>query len=200
MGRRRRTYSKRKRINLIPIVLILFVFIIVAVLIMDLFSSNNYIKQINHVSSSDIELISGSINRVSEVDAEVYVNDGIIYTNQYKGKNNLKNLDEVDTAKALLEGLKGLEKDELVSELPPKQDGYYWFNINVIAQDKFLIFKNEKEFNFNLYYSIEDEKVYVKEKYYDEFSKKNNNLKFQGYKADGNFKNLIGRLVTVQLE
>lgn len=202
MARRRRTYSRKKKVNLLPVIIILFVAIAIVVLTMKFFSSSDYISQINYVLSSEIKSITGSVSKVSEIDTEVYVNNGITYTNQHKGKISLNNfdgnvpddLDKAETAKAILDSLKNLNEDQIVSELPPKQNGYYWFNVNVVIEDNFLLFKNEEEFSFNLYYDIEEEKVYVKEKYYDEFSKKNNKVKLQGYKADENYKSLIHNL------
>jgi biopolymer transport protein ExbD len=195
MARRRRTYGRKRKVNLLPVIIILFAAIAIIVLTMKFFSSNDYISQIKYVLSSEIKSISGSVSKVSEIDTEVYVNNGITYTNQHKGKISLNTFDDnVPEIKTFLDSIKNLNKDQIVSELPAKQNGYYWFNINVVTEDKFLIFNNEEEFTFNLYYDIEEEKIYVKEKYYDVFSKKNNKAKLQGYKADENYKKLIQEL------
>lgn len=206
MARRRITYGrKKKRINLLPVIIIVFAVVAVVVLIMKLFSTKDYITQINYVLSSEIKSISGNVSKVSEVDTEVYVNDGIVYTNQHKGKTNINNfygnvtdglLEDPGTARNLLDSLKSLRVDGVVSELPQKPEGYYWLHINVLVVDNFLLFKNEKENSFNFYYDISDEKVYVKEKYYDEFNKKNNKVDLQGYNVDENFKKLIEELTT----
>lgn len=191
MARRRRiTYSRKKRINILPVIIIVFAVAALVVLVMKLFSSKDYISQINYVLSSEIKSISGNITRVSEVDTRVYVNDGIIYTNQHKGKTKINSLDG-EKARNLLESLGNLSEEGLVEELPQKQDGYYWLDFDVIIEDNFLLFKNEEEYNFNFYYDIQEEKVYVKEKYYDEFSKKNNKIKLQEYRADDIYKRLI---------
>ncbi|MDD4781225.1 MAG: hypothetical protein PHT02_11595 [Tissierellia bacterium] len=196
MARRRVKYSRKRRINILPVIIIVFAVAAVVVLMMKLFSSRDYVSQLNYVLSSDVKLISGNVSKVSEVDTEVYVNDGITYTNQHKGKIHVNDLNEAGKIRIFLDSLKNLSEDSVVSELPSKQSGYYWLHVNVIVEDNFLLFKNEEEYAFNFYYDIEDEKVYVKEKFYDEFSKKNNKVKLQGYNADENYKKLIEELTT----
>ena len=92
-----------------------------------------------------------------------------------------EDMDKAGGVKILLENLLISEKTEVTAELPPKDDGYYWIEADIFTKDKVLIFSVEEEYNFDLYYDIENKTVYVKEKYYDEFSKKYNKVKFQGY-------------------
>lgn len=203
MARRRSVYGKKKRINIIPILIILLLVALLVFIVMKLFPKNDYADTVDEVLSFDILKITGSISTVSSIDTEVYENDKIRYTNKHDNIKKLNSfdgtitgdLDEVGTAKILLEDLNRLQKSSLVTELPKKDNGYYWFDLNVVVEDDFLIFEGEDEYHFDLYYDKEENIVYVKEKYYDEFSKKNNKLQLQGYIADEQYQKLIEELV-----
>ena len=204
MARRKRVYSKRRRINYKRIALLVLAIIVLIFLVSKIFKKNSYISKVDQVLNSEISMISGSISSVSKIDARVYENDGIKYTNQHEGiKKHVTfdgslsdDMDKVSDAKILLENLVKSEKTETVEELPAKEDGYYWLEADVVTKDKVLLFTQENEFNFDLYYDIENEVIYVKEKYYDEFSKKYNKTKLQGYKASDEFTKTLGTLGT----
>ena len=204
MARRKRVYGKRRRINYKRIALLVLAIIVLIFLVSKIFKKNSYISKVDQVLNSEISMISGSISSVSKIDARVYENDGIKYTNQHEGiKKHVTfdgslsdDMDKVSDAKILLENLVKSEKTETVEELPAKEDGYYWLEADVVTKDKVLIFTKENEYNFDLYYDIENEVIYVKEKYYDEFSKKYNKTKLQGYKATDEFTKTLGTLGT----
>ena len=204
MARRKRVYGKRRRINYKRIALLVLAIIVLIFLVSKIFKKNSYISKVDQVLNSEISMISGSISSVSKIDARVYENDGIKYTNQHEGiKKHVTfdgslsdDMDKVSDAKILLENLVKSEKTETVEELPAKEDGYYWLEADVVTKDKVLLFTQENEFHFDLYYDIENEVIYVKEKYYDEFSKKYNKTKLQGYKASDEFTKTLGTLGT----
>ena len=204
MARRKRVYSKRRRINYKRIALLVLAIIVLIFLVSKIFKKNSYISKVDQVLNSEISMISGSISSVSKIDARVYENDGIKYTNQHEGiKKHVTfdgslsdDMDKVSDAKILLENLVKSEKTETLEELPAKEDGYYWLEADVVTKDKVLLFTQEIEYNFDLYYDIENEVIYVKEKYYDEFSKKYNKTKLQGYKASDEFTKTLGTLGT----
>ncbi len=201
MAKRKRVYSKRRRINYKRIVLLVLAIIFLIFLVSKVFKKNSYISKIEE-AITEISMISGSVSTVSKIDANVYENDGIKYTNQHEGiKKHVtfdgslsEDLDKSGDAKVLLENLLKSEKTEVVGELPAKDDGYLWLEADVISENKILLFKVENEYNFDLYYDIENKTVYIKEKYYDEFSKKYNKIKFQGYKATDEFTKTIERM------
>ncbi|WP_326910000.1 hypothetical protein [Sedimentibacter sp. MB31-C6] len=197
--RKRRVYSKKRKLNIIPLIVIVVLFILLLSLVMKIFQKDNYLTQIDDILNSDITMISGILSSASNIDTIIYEKEGIRYTNQHNDLNEInsfdgslsEDLDKVGTTKLLLENVVKSEEYMLVSELPEKKDGYYWLDINIIVDDKFLIFKDEEEFNLDLYYDIAERNIYVKEKYYDEFNMKNNKLQLQGYKANEEFVNLI---------
>lgn len=199
---RRRTYGRKKSINFLPIIIVLLVLIIIVALGVKIFSANDNISQIDEILSSDILKTAGAISSTSSVDTKVYSNDGIKYTNKHE---NIVRIDDfnstipedsekVQTVKTILDKLENLEKAETVKELSPKQNGYYWIDINLNVDEQLLIFDNEEEYNIDLYYDIAEQKIYVKNKYYNEFSTKNNKVKLQGYKVNDEFKSLIEKL------
>jgi len=202
MGRRRSTYSRKKKINFKPIIIILLALVFFAAIGVKIFSSNDYTTQIEEILSSNILKTTGAVSNISSVDIKVYSNEGIKYTNKHENIIKLSSFDssiqedmgKVDAAKKMLENLGKLEEVETVNELSPKQNGYYWIDINLVAEEKTLIFKSEEDYNIDLYYDISEQKIYVKNKYYDEFSKKNNKSKLKTYKVDDEYKKLIEEL------
>lgn len=204
MARRKRVYGKRRRINYKRVALLVLAIIVLIFLVSKIFKKNSYISIVDQVLNSEISMISGSISSVSKIDANVYENDGIKYTNQHEGIKKYvtfdgslsEDMDKVSDAKILLENLVKSEKTEVVEELPAKEDGYYWLEADVLTKNKVLLFTKENEYNFDLYYDIENEVIYVKEKYYDEFNDKYNKTKFQGYKASDEFTRTLGTLGT----
>lgn len=203
MARRKRVYSKRRGINYKRIVLLVLAIIVLIFLVSKIFTKNSYISKVEEVLNSEISLISGSMSSVSKIDATVYENDGIRYTNQHEGVKKLlifdgtlsDDMDKVGDAKTLLENLLKSEKAEVIVELPTKEDGYYWLEADIVSENKILLFNVENEYNFDLYYDIENKEIFIKEKYFDEFSKKYNKTKFQGYKATEEFTNIIDSMI-----
>lgn len=203
MARRRSNiYGKKRKINYGRIIGLVAVLILLSLLIFSVFRKVDYRTKLDEVLNSEIIEMSGTISSVSAVDINVYSNDGIRYTNQHSSIKKLNSFDgtisddsdKTETAKKIMENLTDAKEASLIVTLPEKEDGYYWMDVNFIVKDKILIFDNEEAYNFDLYYDIEDEKIYLKDKYYNEFSTKNNKLKLQGYEADEEFKNLITEL------
>jgi len=203
---RRRTYGRKKSINFLPIIIVLSVLIIIVALGVKIFSANDNISQIDEILSSDILKTAGAISSTSSVDTKVYSNDGIKYTNKHE---NIVRIDDfnstipedsekVQTVKTILEKLGNLEEVETVKELSLKQNGYYWIDINLNVDEQLLIFDNEEEYNIDLYYDLAEQKIYLKNKYYNEFSTKNNKVKLQGYKVNDEFKSLIEKLAMIR--
>mgnify|MGYP000854506965 CR=1 FL=1 len=191
MARRKRVYSKRRRINYGRVTFLIAALVVIILLVVKIFSKNRYVLHIEEALEHEMTLMTGSISTISKVDATIYENDGIKYTNQHEDIKRLmtfnsslsEDMDKVSDVKTLLENLLNSEKTEVIAELPPKDDGYYWIEADIFTKGRVLIFTTEKEYNFDLYYDIDNEAIYVKERYYDEFNKKYNKTKFQGYKA-----------------
>lgn len=199
MARRRNMYSKRKRINYGRIFLLLLILVVLIVVVYLLFKKNDYIGVVNDALDSKITGITGSINSVSDVDYSVYSNDGIRYSNQHENIVRLNIIDGTksdvqDKVKLLFSNLNKSKETTKIKNLPLKENGYYWIEANFTVKDFKLFFKNENEYNFDLYYDIEEKTVYIKEKYYNEFSKKNNKLQLQGYEATDEFVKIIEEL------
>jgi biopolymer transport protein ExbD len=201
MGKRG-TFRRKKRINILPIIIIILVLVIIIALGVKILSPNYTIPQIEELKSVDILKTNGTISIISSVDTKVYSNDGIKYTNRHENILSLDSFnssipedsDKIQTVKSLLEKLKDLEEIGKVKELISKTDGYYWINVSLTTEEKMLVFNSEEEYNFDLYYDIEEENIYIKNKYYDEFSTKNNKVKLLGYKVNDEYKSLIEKL------
>lgn len=154
------------------------------------------------VLQKNIIEISGSISSVSDVDIKVYSNKGIRYTNQHENIKKLNSLDGTKTeelqksgnVKILFENLVKSKETVAVDDLPLKKGGYYWVEASFVVKNQKLFFNDEDEYNFDLYYDIETNNIYVKEKYYTEFSTKNNKQKLQGYVATEEFVRTINEL------
>lgn len=192
MARRRNMYSKKKRINYGRIFLLLLILVVLIGAVFLLFKKNDYIGVVTEALDAKITKISGSINSVSDVDYSVYSNDGIRYSNQHENIIKLNiidgtNTEDLENAKLLFQNLINSKETTKVDNLPLKENGYYWVDANLTVEDFKLFIKDENEYNFDLYYDIEEKTVYVKEKYYNEFSKKNNKLELQGYEATDEF-------------
>ena len=207
MARRKRVYSRR-RINYGRVAFLIAVLVVIILLVMKIFSKNRYISKVEEALEKDITRIAGSISTVSKIDATIYENEGIKYTNQHENIKRImtfdgslsEDMDKAGDVKILLENLLISEKTEVTAELPPKDDGYYWIEADIFTKDKVLIFSVEEEYNFDLYYDIENKTVYVKEKYYDEFSKIYNKVKFQGYSVTDEFRNIINSMANTGLD
>ncbi|MEL7647412.1 MAG: hypothetical protein AAGU76_04930 [Sedimentibacter sp.] len=206
MARRRNMYGKRRKIRYGRIAFLAALLVLAALGAFSILRSTVYQDAIDDAMNSQIMKVSGTVSSVSKVDPKVYTNEGIRYTNQHEG---IKRLASFDTAiaedsdrnkqvKSLLENLSVSDETELVTELPQKEGGYYWMDVSVVVEDKFLVFEGEEQYNFDLYYDIENSKVYVREKYHDEFSTRNNKQKLQGYEADAEFKSLMEKLVQAE--
>lgn len=191
MARRKRVYSRRRRINYKRIVLLVAIIIVLILSVFKIFKKDSYISKIEEALNSEITQITATMSTVSIVDATIYENEGIKYTNQHEGIKRIVNIDETNEDKekiiTLFKNLTESEKTKIIVQLPEKHDGYYWIRATFVTKNKTLIFNTEKEYNFNLYYDIETKEVYVKEKYYDEFSKKYNKTKFAGYNTNYEF-------------
>ena len=203
MARRRGMYGKRRKINYKRIILLVLLLTVAVFAVSLLFRKNDYIGVIEDVIKSDINEISGTVNKVSDVDVTVYSNKGIRYTNQHENiirlnsfdntsETNTKNSDDI---KFLLENLVLSKETVLLDDLPKKDSAYYWIDADVTVKDEKLFFKDEEKYNFDLYYDIEDKNVFIKEKYYSEFSTKNNKQKLQGYEATEEFIKTIEKLI-----
>jgi len=192
-------YSKKKKINYGRILFLLLILVVLIGLVFIIFKKNDYLGVVKEALDSKITKISGSVNSVSDVDYKVYSNNGIRYSNNHENIKKLNSFDEAkpeDLEKAkdvklLFENLVKSKETSIVKDLPFKDNGYYWVEANFIAEDRKLLIKDEKEYNFDLYYDIEEKVVYIKEKYYNEFSKKNNKSELQGYKATDEFVRII---------
>ncbi|NLK65595.1 MAG: hypothetical protein GX289_10945 [Tissierellia bacterium] len=203
MARRKRVYSRRRRINYGRVALLIALLLVIVLLVVNVFSKNRYVSHIEEALEQELTLMTGSISTVSKVDATIYENDGIKYTNQHENIKRLmtynsslsEDMDKVNDVKTLLENLPNAEKTEAIAELSPKDDGYYWIEADIFTKDRVLIFRVENEYNFDLYYDMENEAIYVKEKYYDEFSQKYNKVKFQGYKATDEFIDTLNNIL-----
>lgn len=193
MARRRRIYGKRRKIRYGRIALLLLIVVVVIFLVSIPFRKDKYLDVIDKVLQSDISEISGTINSVSNVDISVYSNDGIRYTNRHEDIKKLNsfssaNPDEAERAdqvKKLFESIYKLKETVAVEDLPFKKDGYYWIDAE---------FRSKDEYNFDLFYDIENKTVYVKKEYYNEYSTKNNKQKLQGYEASDEFVQIIEKL------
>lgn len=203
MARRRGMYGKRRKINYKRIILLVLLLTVAVFAVSLLFRKNDYIGVIEDVIKSDINEISGTVNKVSDVDVTVYSNKGIRYTNQHENiirlnsfdntsETNTKNSDDI---KLLLENLVLSKETVLLDDLPKKDSAYYWIDADVTVKDEKLFFKDEEKYNFDLYYDIEDKNVFIKEKYYSEFSTKNSKQKLQGYEATEEFIKTIEKLI-----
>lgn len=203
MARRRGMYGKRRKINYKRIILLVLLLTVAVFAVSLLFRKNDYIGVIEDVIKSDINEISGTVNKVSDVDVTVYSNKGIRYTNQHENiirlnsfdntsETNTKNSDDI---KLLLENLVLSKETVLLDDLPKKDSAYYWIDADITVKDEKLFFKDEEKYNFDLYYDIEDKNVFIKEKYYSEFSTKNNKQKLQGYEATEEFIKTIEKLI-----
>lgn len=208
MNRRKRVYGKRRRVNYKRIALLIAGLIALILLISTIFRKNSYIDKIEEALNSQINLMTFTLSTVSKIDPTIYENDGIKYTNQHEGIKKIaafdgslsENLDEIGDLKILLENLVKSEETEVLAELPQKDDGYYWLEADIITENKILFFDRGYEYNFDLYYDIENKTIYVKEKYFDEFSKKYNKTKFQGYKATDEFTTTLQGIPGTDLE
>lgn len=209
MAKRKRMYSKKRmKINYKRIGILLAAIIILIFFTSKIFKKDNYTSKIKEALNSDIYQITGSISTVSKVDATVYENDGITYTNQHEGiikhikfdKNASQNVDKAEISKTLLEELLKSVKADIVAELPAKDSGYYWLETDIFSKTKILFFNKQTEYNFDLYYDIENETIYVKEKYFDEFNKKYNKIKFQGYKATKDFVDNMEKMIQQEVD
>jgi len=208
MARRRNNiYGKKRKVNYARVFGLISVIILLVLLIFTVFKKDDYVTKLDEVLNSEIIEISGTLSRVSAVDISVYSNNGIRYTNQHKNIKRLnsfdgtlsEDLDKAGIAKILMENLARAKETSLVEKLPEKDNGYYWLDANFVVKNNILVFENNEEYNFDLFYDIEEQKIYAKEKYYNEYSKKNNKLELQGYEADEEFKKLITELAnTVQ--
>lgn len=202
MARRRGMYGKRRKINYKRIVLLILLLVVVAFVVSLLFRKNDYIGVIEDVTKSDINEISGTVNKVSDVDITVYSNKGIRYTNQHENIIRLNSFDNTsetnrknsDDVKLLLENLVLSKETVLLDDLPKKDTEYYWIDADVIVKNEKLFFNDEEKYNFDLYYDIEAKSIFIKEKYYSEFSSKNNKQKLQGYEATEEFVKIIENL------
>lgn len=196
MARRRNMYSKKKRINYGRILLLLLILVVLIFLVFKLFKRNSYIIVVEEALNSKITQISGAVSSVSDVDYTVYSNDGIRYSNQHENIIRINAIDEnnADDIRTLFDNLIKSEAKDKIKDLPLKENGYYWIDAKFNTEDRKLFIKGENEYNFDLYYDIEEKVVYVKDKYYNEFSKKNNKTELRAYAATDEFVKTIERL------
>jgi hypothetical protein len=202
MARRRSMYGRKRKINYGRIIFLVLLLAAAIVLVTFLFRKDKYIGVIDEVLQSDINGISGTISSVSDVDITVYSNKGIRYTNQHKDIKKLNSFGGTDAGgsdksadvKKLFENLLKSKETVSVEDLPSKKDGYYWIDADFTVENQKLFFSDEEEYNFDLYYDIENKTVYIKKEYFNEFSTKNNKQKLQGYEATEEFVKTIEEL------
>jgi preprotein translocase subunit YajC len=193
MARRWRIYGKKRKIHYGRITLLLLIVVVVIFLISIPFRKEKYLDAIDKAVQSTTSEISGTINSVSDVDISVYSNNGIRYTNRHEDIKRLNsfsgaNPDEAERAaqvKKLFESIYKLKETVAVEDLSLKKDGYYWIDAE---------FRGKDEYDFDLFYDIENKTVYIKTEYYNEYSTKNNKQKLQGYEASEEFVNTIEKL------
>lgn len=201
MARRRSMYARRRKINYGRILLLVLVLAAIVVLVSFLFRKNDYMAVIDEALDSGTTEITGTVSHVSDVDITVYSNEGIRYANQHEDIKKLDSFDgtisddseKTERVRMLFESLLKLNQTSGTEDLPLTDDGYYWIDADFSVGEKSLFGGND-EYNFDLYYDIESKVVYVKEKYYSEFSKKNNKQKLIGYLADDEFIKTIEEL------
>ncbi len=201
MARRRSMYARRRKINYGRILLLVLVLAAIVVLVSFLFRKNDYMAVIDEALDSGTTEITGTVSHVSDVDITVYSNEGIRYANQHEDIKKLDSFDgtisddseKTERVRMLFESLLKLNQTSGTEDLPLTDDGYYWIDADFSVGEKSLFGGND-EYNFDLYYDIESKVVYVKEKYYSEFSKKNNKQKLIGYLADDKFIKTIEEL------
>jgi len=199
---KRGKYGRKKRIKILPILILLLALLLIVLLGVKIFSPNYSISQIEKIKSSDMLKIEGNISTVSKVDTRVYTNGGLKHTNNHENiirLNSFSSLipedsEKIEIARSLIEKLGDQEEVGKIKELTSKLNGYYWLDISFTSKEKKLIFNSEEEYNFDLYYNIEEQKIYIKNKYYDEFSTKNNKVKLLGFKVNDEYKSLIEKL------
>ncbi len=202
MARRRSMYGRKRKINYGRIIFLVLLLAAAIVLVTFLFRKDKYIGVIDEVLQSDINGISGTISSVSDVDITVYSNKGIRYTNQHEDIKKLNSFGGTDAGgsdksadvKKLFENLLKSKETVSVEDLPSKKDGYYWIDADFTVENQKLFFSDEEEYNFDLYYDIENKTVYIKKEYFNEFSTKNNKQKLQGYEATEEFVKTIEEL------
>ncbi len=202
MARRRSMYGRKRKINYGRIIFLVLLLAAAIVLVTFLFRKDKYIGVIDEVLQSDINGISGTISSVSDVDITVYSNKGIRYTNQHEDIKKLNSFGGADAGgsdksadvKKLFENLLKSKETVSVEDLPSKKDGYYWIDADFTVENQKLFFSDEEEYNFDLYYDIENKTVYIKKEYFNEFSTKNNKQKLQGYEATEEFVKTIEEL------
>lgn len=204
MARRRSMYGKKRKINYGRILLLVALLVAIIALVVLFFRKEKYISTIEDVLESNIINIEGTVNSISKIDFTVYSNKGIRYTNQHENIKKLvefhvadsEDVDNVENIKALFENLLKLQEASIVNSdsLPEKIDGYYWIDTDFTVENKNLIFSDDEEYSFDLFYDKESKIVYIKEEYFSEFSMKNNKLKLQSFKATDEFVNLIEEL------
>lgn len=203
MARRRSIYGRKRKVNYGRILFLVVLLAAAVFLVSFLFRKNEYIDVVDEALQSDIKEISGTINSVSDVDITVYSNKGIRYTNQHENIRKLDSFDSTDAensdksakVKKLFENLLKSKETEAVKDLPSKKDGYYWIDADLAVKDEKLFFRDEEEYNFDLYYDIETKNVYIKKEYFNEFSTKHNKQKLQGYEATEEFVKIIEELI-----
>lgn len=202
---KKRIYSKRKKINFLPVIIVLLIVIVLCTAVWGgtkLLSAKDYDEQINEVFKNDILKTTGTVFSVSKVNINVYSVGGIKYTNRHDDIVKISSFDSTleedaqksSDAQTLLKNLNNLSKADSKAELLTKDDGYYWIRIGLTANEKVLFISDEENYIFDLYYDKEDKLIYLKEKYFNEFSMKNNTTKLTAYKADEDSQKLIENL------
>lgn len=201
MGRKRR--RRRRKSRLVPVVLISLIVIAAVVLSVKMFSSKGYLQQIKEVMSYNSIEAECTVSRVSKVDVRVYSQGGVKYTNRHTDIQPLgsytdkTDMEKIITARTMLNNIESLKKGETVSELPEKKDGYYWIRLKLKTEEKGFMSKKNNNYSIDLFYDIAGRTLFIKDKYYDEFSGRNNKVKLTGYSVDDKYLKLIDELANV---
>lgn len=193
-------YKRKIKINYKRFLTSISIFVILTILLTRLLIREDYIDVLKKSLESDKINFSGTISSVSKIDTKVYTNDGLRYTNQHKDIKRIQVIkqdsDKAQVLERLLHKLVSSNSSSKVSALPKIEDGYLWIETNIDSVDK-VLFKDKKEtYNFDIYYNINSNKIYTLEKYYNEYSVKNNKLKMQSYDSSDEIKELINILVS----
>lgn len=203
---RKKIYAKRRRKKNLPIIAVIIAVGIVIYFASRIFSHNEYTSVVQKILDSDISYVSSKISSISAINAEIYSEGDIKYKNQHKDIVKIseyeidtnEDLQEYNILKKVLEKLVVLDKLDLVKDIPEKDNGYYWVDLNIKIKNKIIVIKTNKDYYIDLYYDIDNKIIYTKEKYYDEFNKKNNKVEFIGYKVDEEMVELLDNLIISQ--
>lgn len=193
-------YKRKIKINYKRFLTSISIFVILIILLSRLFVRENYIDVLKKSLESEKVSFGGTISSVSKVDTKVYSKNGLRYTNQHEDIKRIqvitKDSDKAQVLERLLHKLVSANSSSKQSVLPKIEDGYIWVETTIDSVDKVLFKEKKDTYYFDIYYQKNSNKIYTLEKYYNEYSSKNNKLKLQSYEASDEIKELINILVS----